>query len=79
MKKGERVKVDFISESRTEFSGKRFHGFGVLDRVEDGQYMGVWMMARRLVAHVKMWKSFHQSICAKNLNHFSQSSHFITR
>ena len=40
MKKGDRVQVDFISESRTEFSGKRFHGYGVLDRVEDGRVMG---------------------------------------
>lgn len=40
MKKGDRVKVDFISESRTEFSGKRFQGFGVLDRVDDGRVYG---------------------------------------
>lgn len=30
-----RVKVDFISESRTEFSNKRFTGVGVLDLVDD--------------------------------------------
>ncbi len=40
MKKGDRVHVDFISESATDYSGKRFHGFGVLDRVEDGRVMG---------------------------------------
>ena len=40
MKKGDRVKVDFIGESATVYSGKRFHGFGVLDRVEDGRVMG---------------------------------------
>lgn len=40
MKKGDRVKVDFISESRTEFSGKQFNGFGMLDRVEDRRVYG---------------------------------------
>ena len=40
MKKGDRVKVDFISESRTIYSGKRFTGYGVLDRVEDGRVYG---------------------------------------
>ena len=40
MKKGDRVKVDFISESATDYSGKRFHGCGVLDRVEDGRVYG---------------------------------------
>lgn len=40
MKKGDRVKVDFIGESATIYSGKRFQGFGVLDRVEDGRVMG---------------------------------------
>ena len=40
MKAGDRVKVDFISESRTIYSGKRFTGYGVLDRVEDGRVYG---------------------------------------
>ena len=40
MKAGDRVKVDFISESRTIYSGKRFTGYGVLDRVEDGRVFG---------------------------------------
>ena len=40
MKAGDRVKVDFISESRTIYSGKRFTGCGVLDRVEDGRVFG---------------------------------------
>ena len=37
MKAGDHVKVDFISESATIYSGKRFTGYGVLDRVEDGR------------------------------------------
>ena len=40
MKKGDRVKVDFIGESATIYSGKRFTGYGVLDRVEDGRVFG---------------------------------------
>ena len=40
MKAGDRVKVDFISESATIYSGKRFTGYGVLDRVEDGRVYG---------------------------------------
>ena len=40
MKSSDRVKVDFISESRTIYSGKRFTGYGVLDRVEDGRVYG---------------------------------------
>ncbi|WP_277559385.1 hypothetical protein [Acinetobacter beijerinckii] len=40
IKKGDRVKVDFISESRTIYSGKRFTGYGVLDLVEDGRVFG---------------------------------------
>ena len=40
IKKGDRVKVDFISESSTEFSGNRFLGVGVVDRVEDGYVFG---------------------------------------
>ena len=39
-KKGDRVKVDFISESATIYSGKRFTGYGVLDRVEDDRVFG---------------------------------------
>lgn len=37
---GEKVDVDFISESRTEFSGNRFKGRGVIDRIEDGRIFG---------------------------------------
>ena len=37
---GDRVKVDFISESATIYSGNRFTGYGVLDRVEDGRVFG---------------------------------------
>ena len=40
MKAGDRVKVDFVSESATIYSGKRFTGYGVLDRVEDGRVFG---------------------------------------
>ena len=40
MNKGDRVKVDFIGESATIYSGKRFTGYGVLDRVEDGRVFG---------------------------------------
>lgn len=38
--KGDKVKVDFISESATEFSGKRFQGVGIVDRVEDSYVFG---------------------------------------
>ena len=40
MNKGDRIKVDFVSESRTEFSGNHFTGEGVVDRVEDGRVFG---------------------------------------
>ena len=40
IKVGDQVKVDFISESRTEFSGNRFTGEGFIDRVEDGRVFG---------------------------------------
>lgn len=40
LKVGSKVKVDFISESRTIFSGKRFTGTGVVDRLEDGRVFG---------------------------------------
>jgi hypothetical protein len=40
MKKGDRVKVDFISESRTDFSGIHIVGSGVIDRFEDGYVYG---------------------------------------
>ena len=40
MKAGDRVKVDFVGESATIYSGKRFTGYGVLDRVEDGRVYG---------------------------------------
>ena len=40
LKVGSRVKVDFVSESRTIYSGKRFTGFGVVDRIEDGRVFG---------------------------------------
>ncbi|MCE1270694.1 MAG: hypothetical protein LWW88_03860 [Acinetobacter sp.] len=34
------MKVDFISESATIYSGKRFTGYGVVDRFEDGYVFG---------------------------------------
>lgn len=37
---GAKVDVDFISESRTEFSGNHFKGRGVIDRIEDGRIFG---------------------------------------
>ncbi|WP_018678568.1 hypothetical protein [Acinetobacter tjernbergiae] len=40
LKVGSKVKVDFISESHTIFSGKRFTGTGVVDRLEDGRVFG---------------------------------------
>ncbi|MCU4483541.1 hypothetical protein [Acinetobacter ursingii] len=40
LKVGSRVKVDFISESKTIYSGKRFTGSGVVDRIEDGRVFG---------------------------------------
>ena len=40
MKAGDHVKVDFVSESATIYSGKRFTGYGVLGRVEDGRVYG---------------------------------------
>lgn len=40
LKIGSRVKVDFISESSTIYSGKRFTGVGVVDRLEDGRVFG---------------------------------------
>ncbi|MCW8037929.1 hypothetical protein [Acinetobacter entericus] len=40
MKPNDSVEVDFISESRTEFSGNRFTGMGVIDRCEDGYVYG---------------------------------------
>lgn len=38
--KGTRVHVDFISDSRTEFSGKHIKGDAVVDRHEDGYVYG---------------------------------------
>ena len=40
IKKGDRVKVDFISESATIYSGKRFTGYGVVDLFEDNRVFG---------------------------------------
>ncbi len=40
IKKGDRVHVDFISDSRTEFSGNQFTGTGIIDRSEDGYILG---------------------------------------
>ncbi|MDF2418055.1 hypothetical protein GWP85_11130 [Acinetobacter beijerinckii] len=37
---GSNVLVDFVSESHTVFSGKRFTGKGVVDRLEDGRVFG---------------------------------------
>lgn len=38
--KGSKVNVDFISDSRTEFSGKHINGIGTVDRHEDGYVYG---------------------------------------
>lgn len=40
IKKGDCVKVDFISESATIYSGNRFTGYGVVDRFEDNRVFG---------------------------------------
>jgi hypothetical protein len=40
IKIGDRVKVDFISESATIYSGKRFTGYGVVDLFEDNRVFG---------------------------------------
>lgn len=40
IKRGDRVKVEFISESATEFSGKTIEGVGTVDRFEDGYVFG---------------------------------------
>lgn len=40
IKKGDRVKVDFINNPETVHSGIRFTGYGVLDRVEEGRVFG---------------------------------------
>lgn len=40
LKKGDRVKVDFINNPETIHAGIRFTGYGVLDRVEDGRVFG---------------------------------------
>lgn len=39
-KKGTRVHIDFISDSRTEFSGKHIKGDAIVDRHEDGYVYG---------------------------------------
>lgn len=40
IKKGDRVKVDFINNPETIHAGIRFTGYGVLDLVEDGRVFG---------------------------------------
>lgn len=40
IKVGNRVHVDFISESATKFSNNHFTGDGVIDRIEDGRVFG---------------------------------------
>ncbi len=40
IEKGNRVKVEFTSESTTHFSGDEIKGFGVVDRCEDGYVFG---------------------------------------
>lgn len=40
IKKGDRVKVDFINNPETILAGFRFTGYGVLDLVEDGRVYG---------------------------------------
>ena len=39
-KKGTRVHIDFISDSRTQFSGKHIKGDAIVDRHEDGYVYG---------------------------------------
>lgn len=40
IQKGSRVSVEFVSESRTEFSVKSIEGTGTVDRFEDGYVFG---------------------------------------
>jgi hypothetical protein len=40
MNVGDHVSVNFISESRTEFSGINFSGNGIIDRIEDNRVFG---------------------------------------
>ncbi|ENW20945.1 hypothetical protein [Acinetobacter haemolyticus] len=40
IKKGDRVKVDFINNPETIHAGIHFTGYGVVDRVEDGRVYG---------------------------------------
>lgn len=40
IQKSSKVQVNFISESRTEFSGKVFKGIGIVDLIEDGRVFG---------------------------------------
>ena len=40
IKVGTRVKVEFISSSRTEYDGNLFSGSGVIDLIEDGYVYG---------------------------------------
>lgn len=37
---GTRVKVEFISSSRTEYDGNTFSGLGYIDLIEDGYVFG---------------------------------------
>lgn len=59
IKKGDRVYVEFISESRTEFSGNLFKGEGVIDRAEDGYYFGTTIDGRHFMCNFidikKVW------------------------
>lgn len=40
IKKGDRVKVDFINNPETIHAGIRFTGYGVVDRFEDNRVFG---------------------------------------
>lgn len=40
IQKCSKVQVNFISESRTEFSGTIFKGIGIVDLIEDGRVFG---------------------------------------
>ncbi|MGC3819353.1 hypothetical protein [Acinetobacter sp. G11] len=72
MNKGDRIKVDFVSESCTEFSGNHFTGEGVVDRVEDGRVperglidhhcftFGTWFRIKADLAHEKARNKFEQ-------------------
>ena len=48
MKTGDRVHVDFISESRTEFSNNHFTGDGIIDCIDGDRIYGRLLTGERL-------------------------------